>query len=166
MSNNQTKITVEPGKQELTIVREFDAPRELVFQAHTDSELFAQWLGPRRYATEIKKFEPRDGGSYRFVSKDSEGNEFGFHGVYHEVSAPEKIIWTFEYEELPEKGHVSLETGTFEALPGERTRLVSHSVYLSVADRDGMVESGMEEGVNQGYERLDELLEKMKKKAA
>jgi uncharacterized protein YndB with AHSA1/START domain len=165
-AHNQTQITIEPGKQELTIVREFDAPRELVFEAHTDPELFAQWIGPREYATEIKTFEPRDGGSYRFISKDAEGNHYGFRGVYHEVTPPEKIIWTFEYEDLPENRHVSLEIADFEALPGGRTKLVSHSIYESVADRDGMVESGVEEGVNEGYERLDELLDKMKKMAA
>lgn len=157
---NQTTITAEPGKQELFITREFDASRELVFRAHTDPDLYVQWLGPREITMTLETFEPRDGGSYRYIHRDAEGNEYGFHGVNHEVLAPERIISTFEFEGLPEKGHVILGTLKFEALPGNRTKLVSQSVFQSVAARDGMLRSGMERGVNQGYERLDELLAK------
>ena len=157
MANNTT-ITAEPGKQELFITREFDAPRELVFRAHTDPELYVQWLGPRELTMTVERFEARDGGSYRYIHKDREGNEYAFHGVNHEVLAPERIIGTFEFEGLPEKGHVILGTARFEELPGERTRLTSQSVFQSVADRDGMLQSGMERGVNEGYERLDEVL--------
>ena len=159
---NKTTITAEPGKQELFIVREFDAPRELVFKAHTDPELYVQWLGPRELTMKIETFDPRDGGSYRYIH-ERDGNEYAFHGVNHEVLAPERIIGTFEFEGLPEKGHVLLVTARFEALPGDRTRLTSQSVFQSVADRDGMLQSGMEGGVNDGYERLDETLEKLKK---
>jgi uncharacterized protein YndB with AHSA1/START domain len=162
VTKNQTKITAEPGKQELFIEREFDAPRELVFKAHTDADMYAQWLGPRRLKMRFTKFEPRDGGAYRFVHTDTDGSEYAFHGVYHDVLAPERIISTFEFEGLPEKGHVILQTAKFEALPGNRTRVISQAVYQSVADRDGMIESGMETGVNEGYERLDELLAKIK----
>ena len=159
-SKNKTIITAEPGKQELFITREFDAPRELVFKAHTDPELYARWLGPHDLTTTFEVFEPVSGGRYRFIQKDKEGNEFAFHGVTHEVTAPERIIGTFEFEGLPEAGHVILETTRFEALPGNRTRLTSQSVFQSVADRDGMIESGMEHGVDEGYERLDEILVK------
>ena len=162
LTHNKTSITAEPGKQELFIVREFEAPREHLFKAHTDPELFAQWIGPGRFTTTLETFEPRPGGSWRMIQRDEDGSEFAFHGVYHEVWQPERIIWTFEFEGLPETGHVSLETVVFEELPGQRTKLTAQSVYRSVADRDGMVQSGMEEGVNEGYERLDELLEKMK----
>lgn len=155
---NKTTITAEPGKQELFITREFDAPRELVFRAHTDPDLYARWLGPRGLATSFETFEPVNGGRWRFVQKDQDGNEYGFHGVYHDVTAPERIIGTFEFEGLPESGHVILETTTFESLPGNRTRLTAHSVYRSVEDRDGMIASGMEAGVVEGYERLDEIL--------
>jgi uncharacterized protein YndB with AHSA1/START domain len=161
MSKNKTIITVEPGRQELFITREFDAPRELVFKAYTDPEIYAQWLGPRGLTTTFETFEPVSGGRYRFIQKDKDGNEFAFHGVNHEVTAPERIIGTFEFEGLPESGHVVLETSRFEALPGNRTRVMSLSVYQSVSDRDGMVQSGMERGVNEGYERLDEILEKL-----
>jgi len=162
-TKNKTNITVEPGKQELFITREFDAPRELVFKAYTDPELYAQWLGPRELTTRFETFEPVSGGKYRFVQKDKDGNEYAFHGVNHEVNAPERIIGTFEFEGLPETGHVVLETSRFEALPGNRTRVTAQSVYQSVSDRDGMVQSGMECGVNEGYERLDEVLSKLQK---
>ena len=158
---NKTTITAEPGKQELFVIREFDAPRELVFRAHTDPKLFAQWLGPRNLTMDLETFEPVSGGKWRFVQKDQDGNDFGFHGVYHDVSAPERIIGTFEFEGLPESGHVILETTTFESLPGNRTRLTTQSVYQSVGDRDGMIAAGMESGTLDSHERLDELLEKM-----
>ncbi len=160
-SNNKTTITAEPGKQEMLIIREFDAPRELVFKAFTDPELYVQWLGPRRLTTMLDIFEPRSGGRWRYLQKDQSGNEFGFHGVYHEVRAPERIIDTFEFEGLPEAGHVALETLTLEELPGGRTRLTAQSVFQWVADRDDALQSGMEEGVNDSYERLTELLETM-----
>jgi uncharacterized protein YndB with AHSA1/START domain len=160
---NQTRITSKPGKQEILIMREFDAPRELVFKAFTDPKLYTQWLGPRRYTMTLETFEPRNGGTWRYIHKDTDGNEYAFHGVYHEVAAPERIVDTFEFEGLPEKGHVSLETARFEALPRNRTRLTSQAVFQSVADRDGMLQSGMEKGVNEGYDRLDELLAKTKK---
>ncbi len=159
---NPTVITAEPGKQELFITREFDAPRELVFKAHTDPELFVQWLGPRGYEMTLDTFEPYSGGSYRYIHKDKDGNEFGFHGVFHEISE-ELMIQTFEFEGLPERGHVTLDTMRLEKLPGDRTRITIQSVYQSVSDRDGMIQSGMERGLNEGHERLDELLEKLQK---
>lgn len=159
---NKTVITAEPGKQELFIIREFDAPRELVFKAHTDPDLYVRWLGPRDLTTTLETFEPVSGGRWRFIQKDKDGNEFGFHGVNHDVTVPERIIGTFEFEGLPESGHVILETTKFESLPGGRTRVTTHSVYQSVEDRDGMVAAGMESGVVDGFERLDEILEEMR----
>ncbi len=161
--NNQTRITATPGKQEIVITREFDAPRALVFKAFTDPKLYIQWVGPRELVMTLEKFEPRNGGSWRYIHKDKDGNEYAFHGVYHEITAPERCIQTFEFEGLPEKGHVALETVRFEVLPGNRTKLRTQSVFQSVADRDGMLQSGMERGVNDSYDRLDELLAKMKK---
>lgn len=159
-TKNQTKIIAEKGKQELFITREFDAPRELVFQAFSDPKLVVQWLGPRELSMEIEKLDSRTGGSYRFVHCNASGNKFGFNGVIHDVTEPERIIRTFEFEGLPERGHVSLETATFEPLDEERTLLIIHSVFKSVADRDGMVMSGMERGVVDSHNRLDELLER------
>lgn len=155
---NKTTITAEPGKQELFIIREFDAPRDLVFKAHTDPELYIKWVGPREMTMTIEKWESRDGGSYKFTH-ERDGHKYAFFGVNHEILKPERIIGTFEFDGLPERGHVILGTTKFEELPGDRTRLVHQSVFQSVADRDGMIQSGMERGVNDGYEKLDQLLE-------
>jgi uncharacterized protein YndB with AHSA1/START domain len=161
MIKNETNITAEPGKQEIIITREFDAPRELVFKAVTDPQLIPQWWRPRYLSTEVDQMNVRPGGQWRFINRDAEGNAYAFHGVYHEVLAPERIIDTFEFEGLPETGHVTLETMKLEALPGGRTRLIAQSVFQSVADRDGMLQGGMEAGVNDTYDRLAELLKKL-----
>jgi uncharacterized protein YndB with AHSA1/START domain len=161
MPANTTHILAEPGRQEIVITREFDAPRELVFKAVTDPTLIPQWWGPRYLSTEVDKMDVRPGGQWRFINRDAEGTVYAFHGVYHEVLAPERVIDTFEFEGLPETGHVTLETMKLEALPGGRTRLVAQSVFQSVADRDGMLQGGMEEGVNDTYDRLAELLKKL-----
>jgi uncharacterized protein YndB with AHSA1/START domain len=155
---NETTITAEPDRLDYFITREFEAPRELVFKAFTDPELVLQWLGPSRLKMTIEKFESKDGGTYRYIHEDQNGNQYFFRGVNHEVLAPERIIGTFEFEGLPERGHVALQTAKFETLPGGRTRVISQSVFQSVADRDGMLRSGMEGGVKQGFERLDEVL--------
>jgi uncharacterized protein YndB with AHSA1/START domain len=160
-AKNKTTIMAEPGKQELFITREFDAPRELVYKAHVDPDLYVQWLGPHGYEMVLETFEPHSGGRWRYVHKDEQGQEYGFHGVFHEVS-PERMIQTFEFEGLPESGHVILDTMRLEPLPGNRTRISIQSVYQSVADRDGMIQAGMETGLNQGYEKLDEILEKLR----
>lgn len=151
----KTQIVAEPGLPQIVITREFDAPRELVFRAHTDPELLVQWLGPRNLSTEFVEFEPRDGGRWRFIHRDEAGNEYVFRGVFHGTPSLDGIIQTFEFEGMP--GHVCLETMTFEDQDG-KTLLRQNSVFQSVADRDGMIESGMESGVNDSMERLEELL--------
>lgn len=159
-NHHRTTITAEPGKQEIVITREFDAPRELVFKVVTDPELLPQWWGPRYLSTIVDKMDVRPGGQWRFLNRDGQGNEFAFHGVYHEVLAPERIIDTFEFEGLPETGHVTLETLRLVELPGGRTRLITQSVFQSVIDRDAALQSGMESGINDSYDRLSEILEK------
>ena len=159
---NKTIITAEAGKQEIIIEREFEAPRELVFKAYTDPELYVKWLGPRDLTMKLEKFEPVSGGSWSYVSTDKDGNEYRFHGVNHEVLAPERIIGTFEFDGLPEAGHVIMETARFEELPNGRTKVWTQSVFQSVADRDGMVASGMEHGVVDSHDRLEELLPTLK----
>jgi len=161
-TKNKSQVTVEPGKQEIIVVREFDAPRDLVFRAFTEEKLVAKWLRPKALKMRIEKFEPKRGGSWRYIHADQNGNEYAFRGVTHELIAPELVIQTFEFEGLPEKGHVALETTRFESLPGDRTRLVNKTVFQSVEDRDGMVASGMEGGMNEAYEQLDELLPTLK----
>lgn len=154
---NKTTVSAEPGKQELFITREFDAPRELLFKAHTDPNIYVQWVGPHDMKMTIDKWECREGGSYRFTHERG-GHKYAFLGVYHEILEGERIIGTFEFDGLPERGHVIMGKTTFEDLPNGRSRLVHQSVFFSVADRDGMVQSGMERGVNDGYEKLDIIL--------
>ena len=133
---NKTTIIAERGKQEFFITREFDAPRELVFKAFNEPELLLQWLGPCNLSMEIEKYDSRSGGSYRFIHADNSGRKYAFNGTIHEVLAPERMIRTFEFEGLPERGHVSLEFLTLEVLQGNRTKMQIHSVFKSVADRD------------------------------
>ena len=153
----KTQIIAEPGVPQILITREFDAPRELLFRAHTDPELLVQWLGPRTLTMTIERYDVRDGGTWRFIHRDTDGNEYGFHGVFHGTPSPDGIVRTFEFEGAP--GQISLETLTFEERGG-KTLLRANAVFQSVEARGGMVQSGMEEGVNDGYERLDELVSK------
>ncbi len=153
-----TRITAEPGLPFIDLEREFDAPRDLIFRAHTDPDLLVQWLGPRRLTMTIDRMEIRDGGTWRYVHREPDGTEHGFHGVFHGTPSVDGIVQTFEYEGAP--GHISLESLKLEERDG-RTVVRIHSVYQSVEGRDAMVESGMEQGVNEGYERLDELIARL-----
>src|ERR1700730_17912068 len=159
---NETKIRAEPGKQELFIVREFDAPRELVFKVVMDPNLIPEWWGPRYLTTKVDRMDPRPGGQWRFINRATDGKDYAFHGIHHEVRSPELVIDTFEFEGIPEPGHASMETMRLEELPGGRTRLTTQSVFQSVADRDATLQSGMEEGVKDTYNRLEELIAKKK----
>jgi uncharacterized protein YndB with AHSA1/START domain len=161
MAKNQTIIKAEPGKQDVYIIREFDAPRDLVFRAHSEPELLAEWLGPKDYLMKIEKYDFRSGGSYRYINTTTDGEEIAaFNGAIHEVAQNERIIQTFEWEGIPERGHVTLDALIFEELPGNRTRVTNHSVCRFAADRDAMMQSGMEKGVNEGYEKLDDMLQR------
>ncbi len=150
----KTKITAPEGVPYIDMEREYDAPAELVHRAYLEPELVRQWLGPRKYEMVIERWDARDGGSYRYFHRNDDGSH-GFRGVFHSM-AIDNLVQTFEYDGAP--GHVSLDTQKIEDLPGGRSRMTSHSVYLSVADRDAMVEAGMGSGVEEGYLRLDELL--------
>ncbi len=152
---NETIFTVEPGKQEIIIRRRFDAPRELVFKAYSDPQLIPQWWGPARYTTTVDKMEVRPGGMWRFSQRDADGNEFAFHGFYHQVLAPQRLVYTFEFEGMP--GHIALETVQLEA-QGDKTLLIDIMVFQSLEDRDGMYESGMEDGSRESLERIEALL--------
>jgi len=155
----KTQITAEAGIPQIVITREFDAPRELVFRAYTDPELIVRWLGPRELTTRYERHEPRDGGRWRYVSTDAQGNEFGFHGVFHGDPSPDATVQTFEFEGVP--GHVAMETLTMVERDG-RTLVRTVSSFQSVEDRDGMVASGMEHGVHESHERLAELLDRLR----
>jgi uncharacterized protein YndB with AHSA1/START domain len=152
------KITAEPGLPYVDLMREFDAPRDLIFRAHTDPELLVQWLGPQKYTMVIDRFDVRDGGTWRYVQRDADGTEYGFHGVFHGTPTPEQMIQTFEFEGAP--GHVSLDSLRLEERDG-RTVVHLHSVFQSVEDRDAQVGAGMVEGMTDGYRRLDELLARL-----
>jgi len=154
-STHQTQITSDPEVPLVRITREFDAPPEKVFRAHTDPELVAQWLGPRRHEMQVDHFDCRTGGSYRYLHV-SDGNEYAFHGCFHEVRPSELIVQTFTFEGFPDG--VALERLVFEDLGDGHTRLSATSLVDSFEDRDAFVASGMEVGVREGYERLDELL--------
>jgi len=152
---HQTQITADPLVPLVRIIREFDAPRDKVFRAHTDPELVAQWLGPRRHQMRVEHYDCHTGGSYRYVHV-SEGNEFGFHGCFHEVRPDELIVQTFTFEGFPDG--VALEKLVLEDLGDGRTRLTATSLVDSFEERDAFLASGMEGGVRESYERLDDLL--------
>ena len=152
---NPTTVNAQPGTPFIHVVREFDAPPERVFRASTDPELVARWLGPHGYEMRVIEYDARTGGAYRYVHIDTSGDEYGFRGVFHSVVANERIIQTFEYDGTPDV--VSVDSSTYEDLGG-RTRLSTHTVFPSVEARDTMLASGMERGVVESMERLDELL--------
>jgi uncharacterized protein YndB with AHSA1/START domain len=157
--NSALKITT-PSDLEIVMTRDFDAPRELVFEAHTKCEHLEQWWGPRKYTLAVCEMDFRPGGKYRFVHRGPDGvEEHGFRGEYREIVPPEKIVWTFEWEGMP--GHVSVDTLTLEDLAGGRTKLTARSLFDSVDDRDGMLQSGMEEGASETWDRLAELVATM-----
>ena len=150
-----------PSDREFRMKRVFNAPRELVFQAHTDPNHIPHWLGPRRMTTTVDTMDVRPGGAWRFVQRDPEGNEYGFRGEYREVVPPERLVYTFEFEGMP--GHILVETVTFEEHDG-KTTVSSTALFDSVEDRDGMLESGMESGATESWDRLAELLDQLKVK--
>jgi uncharacterized protein YndB with AHSA1/START domain len=154
-TTRETRIEADPRVPLIRITREFDAPPARVFRAHTDPDLVVQWLGPRGLEMRIDHYDCRTGGAYRYVHSDANG-EYAFHGSFHEVRAGERIVQTFTFEGMPDG--VALEKLLFEDLGDGRTRLTSTSLCDSFADRDAMLASGMETGVVQGYERLDEVL--------
>jgi uncharacterized protein YndB with AHSA1/START domain len=149
-------LIAEPGTHEIIMTRVFDAPRELVFQVMTNPTLIPQWWGERDSTTIVDKMDVQAGGLWRYIQRDQQGNEYAFHGVYHSIAAPERMVDTFEFEGMP--GHVLLETLTLETQADGKTKLTVSSVFQSVADRDGMLSSGMEAGANESYDRLEELL--------
>jgi uncharacterized protein YndB with AHSA1/START domain len=155
VSTHETEIILDADVPLVRIVREFDAPPEKVFRAHTDPELLVQWLGPRRHTMQVDHYDCRTGGSYRYFT-ETDGVEYGFFGCFHEVRPSELIVQTFTFEGEPDG--VALERVTFEDLGDGRMRLTATSLVDSFEDRDAFVASGMEVGVIEGYERLDELL--------
>jgi uncharacterized protein YndB with AHSA1/START domain len=172
----KSQLTAEPGSHQILITREFDAPRQLIFRAWTepqlvkqwlgprrlemiiDPDLIVQWLGPRKYEMIIDKYDVRDGGSYRYIHREPDGTEYGFHGVFHGDPSPDGMVQTFEFEGAP--GHVSLDTLRMEERDG-KTVVHINSVHHTVESRDATLASGMATGLEEGFQRLEEVLATM-----
>ena len=150
-----TATITTPTDREIHTERVFDAPRERVFAVYTDPELIPEWWGPRGTTAVVDQMDVRTGGTWRFVVRNSDGSETAFRGGYREVTPPERMVQTFEWEGMP--GYVSVETATFEDL-GDRTRVTTDCLFHTTEDRDGMLGSDMEVGMNETFQRLDELL--------
>ena len=154
-THREARIVADRDVPLIRITREFDAPREKVFRAHVDPELVAQWTGPNSTRTRIDEWDARTGGSWRYTAIH-EGQEYGFYGSFHELRPAELIVQTFTFSGMPDG--VALEKLRLEDLGDGRTRLVATSLCDSFADRDAMLASGMDVGVQEGYAKLDELL--------
>jgi uncharacterized protein YndB with AHSA1/START domain len=152
----QASEITTPSEREIHVERIFDAPRERVFAAYTDPELISEWWGPHGTTAIVDVMEVKNGGRWRFVVRNSDGSETAFRGTIREITPPERIVQTFEWEGMP--GHVSVDTAEFEDLGDGRTKIVTTSIFHTTEERDGMLESGMEGGLNETYERLDALL--------
>jgi uncharacterized protein YndB with AHSA1/START domain len=155
-ARNTTSIEVNTELPAVTITREFEAPVEHVFRAYVEPELFRQWIGPRNRSFDLQEFDCRTGGSWRYSTDLDAGDSARFYGSFHEVRRNQRIVQTFTFEGFPDS--VALETAVFEDLGGGRCRVTSTSLVGSFEERDGFVASGMESGVVEGYEKLDELL--------
>jgi uncharacterized protein YndB with AHSA1/START domain len=154
--SNSLKLTVPDGQPYIDFERDFDFPVADVFRAHKEPELVAQWLGPRALKSDIDHYDFRTGGSYRYIHTGPDGVAYGFNGIFHTVRENDFAVQTFEFDGYPDV--VSIEFLTFKDLGERRCRLTGHSVYPTQEARDGMAQSGMEGGMTEGYERLDELL--------
>ncbi len=152
--HNASSLTVL-SDLEIAMTRVFDAPRELVFKAYTDPDMVPRWWGLRASTTTVDKLDLRPGGTWRFVQREADGTEYAFNGEYREVTPPERLVYTFEFEPMP--GHVIVDTATFEDVDG-KTKVTVTSLFQSVEDRDGMLASGMEGGANESWDQLAELL--------
>ncbi|HYH91963.1 MAG TPA: SRPBCC domain-containing protein [Candidatus Saccharimonadales bacterium] len=152
---NQRTVTAEAGAQSITFSREFEAPARRVFDAHVDADLVARWTGPRGTTVTMRAFDARTGGSWSYVVVGAD-REWPFHGSFHEVTAPDRIVQTWEFDDEP--GHPTIEVFTFVDLPRGRSRIDGLTVFLSVDDRDANLAGGFDDGRDEDFERLDELL--------
>ena len=159
-SDSRTTMTL-PSDREILITRTFNAPRALVFEAVTKCEHVGRWYGPRGTEMLSCKIDLRPGGSWRFVQRGPDGNEYAFSGEYREVVRPERIVQTWNFEGIP-PGHESIETLTLEEHNG-KTKWTAHSLFKSAEDRDGLIQSGMESGMRETMDRLAEVVESLRK---
>ncbi len=160
---NKRIVTAAPGAQSFTFTREFEASAARVFGAHTDPDLFVQWTGPRGTEVRMREWDARTGGSWSYVvggtSERGVGGEWAFHGSFHEVTAPSRIVQTFEFEGEP--GHPTMEVLEFVDLPDGRSRIDGLSLFLAVEERDEML-GGIDSGMDENFDRLEELLAEAK----
>ena len=156
---NKAKVTANPGESLVYIERTFDTTPEKFFKAVTTKELIEKWWTGPGYEVKVEEYDPREGGKSRFV-QHKDGQEFAFFGVLHEVS-PTRIIQTFEFDGLPERGHVIMEKMEITPIDGSKLTMKVTQAYFSVRDRDGMLQSGMEDGMNDTYAVLDEVLKEL-----
>lgn len=154
----QFKLATQPCSQEIITTCILNAPRDMVFNAFMEPIMIERWWGPRSLVTSVETYDAWAGGSWRFVQHDKDGHQYAFHGVFHDIIIPERIVQTFEYEGTP--GNVLLDTITFEEFNGS-TRITDHSVFQSVADRDAMLAENMEAGASESMVRLSEILASM-----
>ena len=155
-ADGTTTIEAVEDMPAIRMTRDFTATHEQLVRAHTDPDLFLKWVGPDGSNLSIDHWDARTGGSWRTVGHNADGEEYAFHGCFHTVR-DDRLVQTFTYEGFPDS--VALETMWFEDLGEGRTRLHVHSLYDSYEGRDGMLSSGMDTGVNDGYAKLDGLLE-------
>lgn len=156
MSTGKLKITT-PSDREILMTRVFDAPRHLVYEAMTRPELLKRWLlGPPGWTMVVCDIDLRVGGNYRYVWRNEDGHDMGMGGVYREIKAPERIVSTEVFDQSWYPGEA---VGTLELLEeGGKTTLLSTVLYESKEARDGVLQSGMEDGVAVSYDRLEDLL--------
>ena len=154
----ELQVVAEPGVPQVLIIRSFDAPRELVFRAFTEPELFARWIGPSTYKVVVNQLDPRHGGRWRYTHHDAEGKGYVFHGLYHGTPTPEQIVQTYEFDQQP--GLVYLNTITFEERDGITT-LRQNTVFPTVEQRDSYIEGGMELGIRATMTNLENLLDEL-----
>ncbi|TDU91046.1 uncharacterized protein YndB with AHSA1/START domain [Kribbella voronezhensis] len=157
MSTNPTTITAPAGLPFIEVTRDFDATPAQLFRVATDPDLVTQWLGPRNLEAEVVEYDVRPGGRYRYIHRDADGTEYAFRGVFHTVEQDALVIQTFEWEGAP--GEVCLERASYTKTD-TGVRLHTQTVFPSVASRDAAVESGMEYGIRDSYDRLAELIGK------
>jgi uncharacterized protein YndB with AHSA1/START domain len=153
MGNNN--LVIEREKLQFTMSRVFQAPRERVWNAFTSPELIPRWWGRRKSTTVVDEMDVRIGGKWRYIEKSDDG-EYAFRGEYKEIIAPERLVYTFEFEPMP--GHITTDHITLEALPDGTTKVTTVTTCDSLEDLDGMINSGMEKGATETWDRLEELL--------
>ena len=149
------RIEIPEDRPETIMSRTFNAPRDLVFKAHSSCEHVSRWWGPRRHSFASCEMDFVEGGAWRYVLRDADGSEYPFKGEFREIQAPERLTWTFIFDVEPFNEQAGVETMIFSE-EDDQTTLTVVSVYPSIEIRDAVVSTGMAEGAAETYERLEE----------